>query len=107
MTGATSGIGNFIANKLRHNFDLALILRPKKIKTFKKKFISSSNKKKIDFFGFDLSHSNDYSLIKRKIKFNDYKSINLIFCAGKLEKSSKTYDYDDLIKTFNTNVFHI
>ena len=66
MTGATSGIGNFIANKLRHNFDLALILRPKKIKTFKKKFISSSNKKKIYFFGFDLSHSNDYSLIKRK-----------------------------------------
>tara|TARA_B100001093_G_scaffold518591_1_gene603988 strand:- start:534 stop:719 length:186 start_codon:yes stop_codon:yes gene_type:complete len=49
MTGATSGIGNFIANKLRHDFDLALILRPKKIKTFKKKFISSSNKKRFIF----------------------------------------------------------
>ena len=105
MTGATSGIGKFIADKLRHNFDLALILRPKKIKTFKKKFTSSLNKKNIYFFGFDLSHSNDYSLIKRKIKFNDYKSINLIFCAGTLEKSSKTFDYDDWIKTFNTNVF--
>ena len=75
MTGATSGIGYFIANKLRHNFDLALILRPKKIKTFKKKFISSSNKKKIYFFGYDLSHSNDYSLIKERLNL---KIINLL-----------------------------
>ena len=50
MTGATSGIGKFIADKLRHNFDLALILRPKKIKTFKKKFTSSLNKKYLFFW---------------------------------------------------------
>ena len=52
MTGATSGIGKFIADKLRHNFDLALILRPKKIKTFKKNLFPPQIKKKNLFFWF-------------------------------------------------------
>lgn len=104
ITGAGQGIGAYLARKLSKDYFVLLIsksLNSKKISLE----INKIHPLSADYLILDLEEDINIELLKKKIEFDKFSNVHLIFCAGYVEDFNFKIDVREWKKVFNINLF--